>query len=98
MVSIVFFQKQITQKTDLFILEGKKTPILKFGNFDSGDASLDEKNKELRQLALENNIAFLPSFLEIYPEFQENLLRINPTLINSDIEFCALLKLKLNSQ
>lgn len=69
-----------------------------YGSFDSGDASLDEKNKELRQLAIENNIAFLPSFLEVYPEFKENLLIINPALNNSDIEFCALLKLKLNSQ
>lgn len=65
---------------------------------NTGDGSLNEKNQELRKLALENNIAFLPSFLELYPEFKESLLRINPALINSDIEFCALLKLKLNSQ
>lgn len=68
------------------------------GSFDSGNASLDEKNQALRKLALDNNIAFLPSFLEVHPQFKENLLKINPTLINSDLEFCAILKIKLNSQ
>lgn len=85
----------------LFVYFKRKKDINdKFSNsFDSSaNTSLDEKNKELRHLALDDNIAFLPSFLEAYPEFKENLLKINPTLINSDIEFCALLKLKLNSQ
>lgn len=84
----------------LFVYFKRKKDINdKFSNsFDSSaNTSLDEKNKELRHLALDDNIAFLPSFLEVYPEFKENLLKINPTLINSDIEFCALLKLKLNS-
>lgn len=67
-------------------------------NIDSENVFLNEKNQELRKLAFENNMAFLASFLEVHTQFKENLLKINPTLINSDIEFCALLKLKLNSQ
>lgn len=55
------------------------------------------ENERLKKLALENNIAFFPSFLEVYPRFKENLLKINSTLTHSEIEFCALLKLNLNS-
>ncbi len=58
----------------------------------------NEINKKLKQLAFNDNVAFLPSLLEVYPKFQENLLTVNPSLSSSDIEFCGYLKLKLNAQ
>lgn len=55
------------------------------------------EDMRLKKLALENNIAFFSSFLEVYPNFGKNLLKINSTFTHSEIEFCALLKLGLNS-
>lgn len=54
--------------------------------------------EELRKLALENNVAFLPFLIEAYPDFKKNLLSINPNLLSSDIEFCGFLKILLTNE
>lgn len=41
---------------------------------------------------------FYLEFLENYPYFVEKLLNINPTLKSSDIEFCAYIKLNLDTK
>lgn len=56
-----------------------------------------QENKRLKKLALEDNIAFFSSFLEVYPNFGKDLLKINSTFTHSEIEFCALLRLGLNT-
>ncbi|WP_294296360.1 LuxR C-terminal-related transcriptional regulator [uncultured Chryseobacterium sp.] len=38
------------------------------------------------------------AFESLFPEFSEKLLKINPELQQSEIEFCALLKLKLTTK
>ncbi len=42
-----------------------------------------------------NNPAFMFYFNEIFPEFSTKLLSINPKISSSEIEFCALLKMKI---
>ena len=41
---------------------------------------------------------FYHRFLEVYPDFKRKLLSINPSLTQSEIEFCALVKVKLNNK
>jgi hypothetical protein len=43
-------------------------------------------------------VAFLPFLIQAYPEFKEKLLKINPNLLSSDIEFCGFLKILLTNQ
>lgn len=50
-------------------------------------SSLDE----LINLAKKNDSGFLAKFEEVFAQFVPNLLKINPTLVRSELRFCALL-------
>lgn len=54
--------------------------------------------EHLLSLLKNNDTSFYTAFVELYPEFQEKLLKINPTLKSSDIEFCAYIKLNLDTK
>ena len=54
--------------------------------------------EQLVDLAKENNPSFMVSFENVFPTFTENLLKINPELTKTEIEFCALLKLNLSTK
>jgi DNA-binding CsgD family transcriptional regulator len=45
-----------------------------------------------------NDPGFIFAFEQNFPEFSSQLLKINPTLSNTEIEFCALLKLNLSTK
>lgn len=52
----------------------------------------------LISLALKNDSSFYLTFLEAFPDFSEKLLNINPLMKISDIEFCAYIKLNLETK
>lgn len=54
-------------------------------------------NDHLRliELVKENNPAFMKFFEEVHPEFTQKLLELTPKISHSDVEFCALLKLRI---
>lgn len=52
---------------------------------------------KLVELLKKNDPAFLLYFDELFPDFSAKLLKINPSLNPSEIEFCALLKLKIST-
>lgn len=58
----------------------------------------DNKQHELIELAKNNDAAFLNLFKETYPDFIRKLLSINPALENSELTFCAMLKLHFTSK
>lgn len=53
---------------------------------------------DLIEMAKNNDPGFLPNFILVFPTFKENLLKVNPSLVKSEIEFCALLKLNLSTK
>ncbi len=57
-----------------------------------------KKLKEVIELAKKNDSSFLLKFKELYPDFISELLRINPDLENSELTFCAMLKLRFSSK
>lgn len=57
-----------------------------------------EELKEIVQLAVNNNPAFLIKFTEFDPEFNKKLLKIAPNLVASEMEFCALLRLNFETK
>ncbi|TDX86945.1 helix-turn-helix transcriptional regulator [Epilithonimonas xixisoli] len=59
---------------------------------------INDAFEEVLQLAKTNNPAFLARFKEVYPEFYQNLLSQYPQLLNSEMTFCAYLKLNLTSK
>ncbi|MET3037229.1 hypothetical protein ABXT08_14060 [Chryseobacterium sp. NRRL B-14859] len=54
--------------------------------------------QEVTELAKKNDSSFLLKFKELYPDFINALLKINPDLENSELVFCAMLKLKFSSK
>ena len=57
-----------------------------------------EELKEIVQLAINNNPAFLTKFNEFDPVFSKKLLDMAPNLVASEIEFCALLRLNFETK
>ncbi|WP_415326927.1 tetratricopeptide repeat protein [Chryseobacterium sp. MMS23-Vi53] len=60
--------------------------------------NLHETYKHLIGLIQNNDPSFMFAFENVFPEFSDKLLKINPELQQSEIEFCALLKLKLTTK
>ncbi|WP_370896085.1 tetratricopeptide repeat protein [Chryseobacterium gossypii] len=58
----------------------------------------DKKFEEVVKLARKNDSTFLTRFKEVYPDFIDKLLEINPDLENSELAFCAMLKLHFSSK
>lgn len=54
--------------------------------------------EEVIELAQKNDSSFLMKFKKIYPDFITALLKINPDLENSELAFCAMLKLHFSSK
>ncbi|ALM47848.1 hypothetical protein AMR72_02405 [Flavobacterium psychrophilum] len=54
--------------------------------------------KRLAELARNDDQAFIIAFHDQFPGFYEKLLEINPKLVESEIKFCAFLKLKLSTK
>ena len=57
-----------------------------------------EELKQIVELAVNNNPAFLMKFNEYDTEFSKKLLAIAPTLIAAEIEFCAMLRLNFETK
>jgi DNA-binding CsgD family transcriptional regulator len=62
------------------------------------DISLYKAKEELIILGKNNTSDFFLRFKEMYPEFCEKLLQIKPDLINSELKFCAYLKLNFTTK
>ncbi|CAD0225601.1 tetratricopeptide repeat protein [Chryseobacterium sp. JV274] len=58
----------------------------------------DNKQEEIIELGKKNDPEFLNRFKEVYSEFIDQLLTINPGLESSELIFCAMLKLHFTSK
>ena len=59
---------------------------------------ISDLHSEVIELAQQNSPQFYPRFLDLYPEFEKNILELNPKISISEIQFCALLKLNFSSK
>lgn len=57
-----------------------------------------EKMTVVIELAKANSELFYLSFLELYPDFRNKLVHVNPQFSLADCEFCALLKLNFDTK
>ncbi|MDM1555124.1 hypothetical protein PYS58_00855 [Chryseobacterium indologenes] len=58
----------------------------------------DNRQEEIIEMAKRNDPEFLAFFKELYPGYIDQLLVINPNLENSELIFCAMLKLHFSSK
>ncbi|WP_126650334.1 tetratricopeptide repeat protein [Chryseobacterium aureum] len=77
---------------------GKRKEVLTMEAEDLKIRMNDNKQEEIIELGKKNDPEFLNRFKEAYPEFIDQLLTINPGLENSELVFCAMLKLHFTSK
>lgn len=53
---------------------------------------------QLIEMAKNDDKSFIIAFHDKFPDFYSKLIQVNPKLVESEIEFCALLKLKLSTK
>lgn len=82
-----------------YLKNNKKNNVIisKVSSEENSQLIFDSYN-HLTNLALNNDPSFYLSFLDIYPDFGKKLLNINPMIKISDIEFCAYIKLNLETK
>ena len=78
--------------------EIQKTLVLKEKQLENLEGKVSDLLHEVIDLAKENSTNFYPRFLDLYPDFENKLLDINPKLTNSELEFCAFLRLNFSSK
>nr|WP_315030218.1 hypothetical protein [uncultured Chryseobacterium sp.] len=76
----------------------KRRKALKIESEELKDSINDKKQEALMEVAKRNDPEFLTHFKEVYPKFIDELLMINPNLENSELAFCAMLKLHFTSK
>ncbi|MFC4685908.1 helix-turn-helix transcriptional regulator [Epilithonimonas pallida] len=60
--------------------------------------TIDSELNNVIELAKNNDKSFHIKFSELFPEFNQKLLEVNPQLTHSDLEYCALIKLKFDTK
>jgi len=65
---------------------------------DYGGYEDHKKLDQIIELAENNNTAFYLKFQEIFPDFNQKLLNINQRLTQSDLEYCAMMKLNFDTK
>ncbi|MGG5210632.1 tetratricopeptide repeat protein [Chryseobacterium sp. MIQD13] len=71
------------------------------GHIPSAKNTIEVDSKMLNQvinLARDNDESFYFKFLELFPDFNQKLLSVNPQLTLSDLEYCALMKLNFDTK
>ena len=62
---------------------------------------IDERKlstNKLLELLNQNDASFFSVFLQFFPDFEDKLVNVNPAMKSSDIEFCAMIMLHLDTK
>lgn len=95
------------QKSKGKVSKNDELPVAEEKAYFSDETSQEGKEKpekevqilrELLDLVQSKDKSFHLKFSEAFPEFDEKLLQINPALTHSDLEYCALMKLKFETK
>ncbi|MDO5968356.1 tetratricopeptide repeat protein [Flavivirga aquimarina] len=78
----------------------EKEKVIKQKEIESDELKqkINEAFTELTSLAKNNDPSFLVRFQEIYPNVCEELLKINPKLVNTELSLCAMIWLNFSSK
>lgn len=91
-----YFKKK--KEKDRLILNQQQVIIQKDSEKRKLEHKVNDAFDEVIRLARKNDPAFLARFKEVYPEFCENILKKYPGMINSELTFCAYLKLNFSTK
>lgn len=94
-ILIIILRRKTTQSNIIDVITEKPA-----GSEDENEA--EKLNHEtlnlLINLAEDDDPSFYFKFNDVFPDFSENLLKINPKLTQSDLEYCAMMKLNFDTK
>ncbi|OPC36716.1 tetratricopeptide repeat protein [Elizabethkingia miricola] len=93
-VLLVIILKRKTTKTNTVDVIAERS----IENEDDTEKLDHETLNLLINLAEEDDPSFYFKFNDIFPDFSENLLKISPKLTQSDLEYCAMMKLNFDTK
>ena len=83
-------QELLAEKEEIIVQKEEETQELKL--------KVNESFEEVIHLAKTNSPEFWAKFQEVYPNFQEKLLKVNPQIRTSELTFCAYLFLGFSTK
>lgn len=83
-------KKTINHQEEVIAKENEKNQLL--------EQKVNESFNTIIQLAKDSDPGFLTRFREVYPDFINALLKIDPKLLTSELTFCAYLYLNFSSK
>lgn len=92
-ILLAIIKIKYNQKNKLKLLIEKEHEIKILNN-----KFIDQSYEEIVIMAKNNDSAFLTRFKDAYPGFCDNILKIYPDIINSELIFCAYLKLNFSTK
>lgn len=95
-ISLYFF-KNYTREKDAR-LDGKTIIEYKEIELKELKSRVNDAFEEVAALAKHNDSSFLCRFREVYPDFCNNIQKICPDILNSELTFCAYLKLNFSTK
>ncbi|WBX99263.1 helix-turn-helix transcriptional regulator [Chryseobacterium gambrini] len=85
-----------------FIHRKEKTMLMYYTETENLNALLNTNKKiisrELYDMAINNSPLFMQSFNSSFPNFSNDILKLNPNVITSELEICALIMLGLKTK
>ena len=90
LVTTLLWERQRKRKNKM--LESKEDEVSEL------KLKLNHAFDEVVELARNNDPTFLPRFMEVYPEFTNNLLKEHPNLLPSELRLCAMVFLNFSSK
>lgn len=98
-ISVLSFSHYMKNKKKDFLLTKNTAAILQQDQqVRALKKKVNESFEEVIQLAKENSPEFWGRFQEVYPEFRERILIINPNLKTSELILCAYIYLGFNTK
>lgn len=97
-LSLTVFSMLVAYAWRIISLLRKRKDTLRTESEELKNRMNDKSLDEIMELGRRNDPEFLNQFKEAYPELINKLLQINPNLEDSELAFCAMLKLHFTSK
>lgn len=89
-------EKENSQKLEEFLNE--KILLIQSLTSSKSTNEIEEELKNVIRMAITKDILFFQKFNELFPDFKEKLLKIEPFLRTNDLKFCCYLKLNFDTK
>ncbi|HFK5598783.1 TPA: helix-turn-helix transcriptional regulator, partial [Elizabethkingia anophelis] len=86
-------RSKLIQENESLLFKKEKEIVDRKVKIEGLQRKLNESFTEVVEMAKKNSPLFWPRFREVYPEFYEKMLIVNPKIRTSELTFCAYLYL-----